>query len=162
MRAHMWIELSPVSYAIQRLQPDLTLDLDILTIWYIAKNTVIGGSSAVILVWNFAISLANLAAFAKIKYEPPITQVCLTALPRRRERFATPLNIPTRHRATSLKTQNPIAISLQADTSNPIRTLLRWWNERLPRREANSWTRRILPHSSMMKEMTLWPTRLRI
>ena len=159
MRAHMCIELSPVSHAIKRLQLDLILLLDFLTMWCIAKNTVIGGLSAVILVRNFAISPANPAASAETKYKPPITQVCLTDLPKRRECFATLLNTPTRHSATSLKTHNPTAILLQAGTSNPIKTLLRWWNERLPMREANSWTRRTLPRSSVIKEMTLWPTR---
>ena len=161
MRAHMCIELSPVSHAIKRLQMDLILLLDFLTMWYIAKNAVIGGSSAVILVRNFAISPANLAAPAKTKYEPPITQVCLTNLPKRRECFVTLLNVPARHSAMFLKTHNCTAILLQAATSNPTRTLLRWWNKRLPRRGANSWTRRTLPHSSVIKKMTLWPKRLR-
>ena len=82
MRAHMCIELSPVSHVIKRPQLDLILLLDFLTMWSIARNSVIGSSSAVILVRNFAISLANPAAPAKTKCELPVTRVCLTNLPK--------------------------------------------------------------------------------
>ena len=125
MRAHMCFELSPVSHAIKRLQMDLILLLDSLTMRYIAKNTVIGGSSAVILVRNFAISPANPAAPAKTKYEPPTTQVRLTNFLKRRECFVTLPKVQARHSSMSLKTHNCTAILLQAATSNPTRTLLR-------------------------------------
>ena len=126
MRAHMCIELSPVSHAIKRLQQDLILLLDSLTMWYIARKIVIGGSSVVILVRNFAISPANPAAPAKTKDEPPTSQVCRTNLPGRRKHFATLLNVHAHHSAISLQAHNRTAILLQAVTSNPTRTLLRW------------------------------------
>lgn len=135
--------------------------LDFLTMRFIAKTNVIGSSSAVIFVWNFAIFPANRAADAKTKCELPVTRVCLTNIPKERECFATLFNIPARHSAMSLKTHNRTAISQQAATSSPIRTLLSWWNGRLQRRGANSWTRRTLPPSSVIKEMTLWPMRWR-
>ena len=46
---------------------DLKLITAFLTMSYLARNTVIGGSSAVILAQNFAISLVNPAAPAETK-----------------------------------------------------------------------------------------------
>ena len=161
MRAPMYIELSPVSHAIKSLKQDLILLLDFRTIWSVAKTNVIGSSSAVILVRNFAISPANPAAPAKTKCKLPVTRVCLRNIPKERECFATLLSIPARHSAMSLKTHNRTAISQQAATSSPIRTLLSWRNGRLQMRGANSWTRRTLLHSSVIKAMTLWPMRWR-
>ena len=67
MRAHMCIELSPVSHAIKEPRLDLIVILVFLTMWYIARDTVIDGLNAVILAWNFAISPANPTAPAKSK-----------------------------------------------------------------------------------------------
>ena len=63
--------------------------------------------------------------------------------------------------ATSLRTHNLTASSLQADTSNLTSFLSRWRNERLLRFGANSWTRRILPPFSVIEKRMFWSTKLR-
>lgn len=72
MRAHMYVELPPVSHPPSRQQLDLIVLIDFLTTWYIARNAVTGGLSAVILARNFAICPANPTASARKSSNRPI------------------------------------------------------------------------------------------